>query len=406
MKKRNIYEMFFLLIILFGSISFAQTNPPDEKKLGEMMVALTQRDGGKSQFYTKFYKSKTWACKPSKPIPKDGEDWTLSNFQPAIDASTKKPIDWGVNGDRFVVVDVVLDKNNRPHHVTDDILGTKNCMTFTLNLYESDGTFVKCISKWGYLLGHTLIGIDYVQEGVYHTFLSVAKLEKGSSLTYNVVDAEFNKATDWVYEDEMRRCYRSGNLGNSIDIRPIQLACKFPPKPTFDSKKTEILNKIISDSPFLQAKFYYGMVYDVGHQKWPQPNQPWSFWNVVLPIDMVNKCLIDWGPNWDRYLQFDIEFEGERNFAALTDDRYLTGKRFLIPLRLYEKDGRFVKTVSNYGSFFGFGEGSFVHIQHVDNTNTTFFTKLAPEFGKPFTYNVQRDRVSKLSQVIDFKPAQ
>jgi hypothetical protein len=56
----------------------------------------------------------------------------------------------------------------------------------------------------------------------------------------------------------------------------------------------------------------------------------------------------------DRYVQFDVEFEGKRNYSALIDDLYATGKRFLFPLRLYEKDGRYVKTISNFGNFFGF----------------------------------------------------
>jgi hypothetical protein len=159
-------------------------------------------------------------------------------------------------------------------------------------------------------------------------------------------------------------------------------------------------------SPFLQAKFRQEMVVDAGRWDWPKPNQPWKFLNMAGALDIINSCYIDWGPNGDRYLQFDAEFENARNYSALTDDVYATGKRFLFPLRLYDNDGRFVKTVSHFGNFWGFGEGSFVYIQEVKNTNATFFTKMPFEFGKPFTYQVQKDKISKVSELIGFKPAQ
>jgi hypothetical protein len=190
------------------------------------------------------------------------------------------------------------------------------------------------------------------------------------------------------------------------DRLPVQLACSFPPKPVFDEEKTKILDKMKSESPFLKARFYQEGVCDAGRWDWPKPNQPWKFLNMAGALDIINSCYIDWGPKGDRYLQFDAEFENARNYSALADDMYATGKRFLFPLRLYENDGRFVKTVSNFGNFWGFGEGSFVYIQEVKNTNATFFTKLPFEFGKPFTYQVQKDKITKISELLNFKPAQ
>jgi hypothetical protein len=90
----------------------------------------------------------------------------------------------------------------------------------------------------------------------------------------------------------------------------------------------------------------------------------------------------------------------------LEDDLYFTGKRFLFPLRLYEKDGRFVKTISSFGNFFGFGEGSFVFMQDAKNEIATIFTKLPVEVDKPFSYKVDRRTVTKISELLTFKPIQ
>lgn len=390
-----------LLLFLFAFPAFAQRD-----SLAQFMLQMAKRTDATAIFGTKFYKAETWDAKRSKPIPTDFETWTLSGFQSAMDISTRKPIDWGVNGDRFVVIDIVEDLKNRPYNVKDNIAKTKTCLTFTLNLYEIDGKFVKTISNWGHLIGDGVQGVVYVQEGVYTTFLSNVRVEKGGSLTYQALYGSIIHMDNLVWEEDVRSFLKSGNKGSRADNIPLQLSCSFPPKPVFDAKKTLILNKIIAESPFLQAKFYQDMVYDAGRKDWPEPNKVWNFWSIVIPLDIVNLCILDWGPNGDRYVQFDIEFEGKRNYSALMDDMYNTGLRFVFPLRLYEHDGRFVKTVSNFGNFFGFGEGSFVYIQEVKNTNTTFFTKLPVEYGKPFSYKVQRDRVTKISQLLKFQPAQ
>jgi len=392
-----------LILSVICLFTFPSLGQP--KDIDQLILTSAKRNDVMPSFWTKYYKSKAWNVTRSKPIPSDNEIWTLSNCQPAMDASTKKPIDWGVKGDRYVVISAVLDPNNRPYHVVDDILKTKNCITFTLNLYEFDGKFVKTISKWGYLIGDAWHGIVYVQEGGYATFLSNIPIKKGGSVTYKVIGAVENHLTNLLYEDEMIEVYRSGKVVRE-DRLPVQLACSFPPKPVFDAKKTAILDKMRQESPFLQAKFYQEMVVDAGRWDWPKPNQPWKFLNMAGALDIINSCYVDWGPKGDRYLQFDAEFENSRNYSALADDMYSTGKRFLFPLRLYENDGRFVKTVSNFGNFWGFGEGSFVYIQEVKNTNATFFTKSSFEFGKPFTYHVQKDKITKISELLNFKPAQ
>ena len=134
--------------------------------------------------------------------------------------------------------------------------------------------------------------------------------------------------------------------------------------------------------------------------------ETWTLSDFQPAMDVSTKKPIDWGPNEDRYLQFDPEFEDKRNYSALEDDLYSTGKRFLFALRLYENDGRFVKTISSYGNFFGFGEGSFVFMKDAKNEIASFFTKLPVEIDKPFSYKVDKRTVTKISQLLLFKPVQ
>ncbi len=397
MKKVSI-----LFVLCLLSLSLAGQSS-DEK--AQLILTLVKRSNAVPSFFTKHYKVKAWSAKLSKPIPADNDILTLSNFQAAMDVSTNKPIDWGVNGDRFVVVNVVPDNNKRPYRVVDDMAGTNHSLTFTLDLYEFNGKFVKTISKWGYLLGSGYLGVVYVQQGVYPTFLSGVAVEKGGSLSYKVYNGTETRLSNLVDESDLRSAFREMKVDLPDDI-PMQLSCTFPPKPVFDAEKTAILEKIKRESPFLQTKYYQKGVYDAGKMDFPKPNQKWSFWNMFIPSEITNRCPIDWGPNGDRYIQFDVEFEDKRNYSALEDDLYSTGKRFLFPLRLYESDGRFVKTISSFGNFFGFGEGSFVFMQDAKNEIATLFTKLPVEIDKPFSYKVDRRTVTKISELLTFKPIQ
>ncbi len=388
------------ILSMFSFSLFGQTN-----ETAKLILTLAERSGSVPSFFTKYYKVKAWSTKQSKPIPQDNDVWTLSNFQAAMDVSTKKPIDWGVNGDRYVVVKVVTDNNNRPYHVRDDLAGTEHCLTFSLELYEFNGKFVKTISKWGYLLGSGYHGVVYVQQGIYPTFLSSVAVAKGGTLTYRVYDGSVTHLSNLVDESDLRVALREKKVDLPDDI-PLQLSCTFPPKPVFDAAKTALLEKMKRESPFLQVKYYQNGVYDAGKRDFPKPNQRWSFWNMFIASEITNRCPIDWGPNGDRYIQFDAEFEDKRNYSALEDDMYSTGKRFLFPLRLYEKDGRFVKTISSFGNFFGFGEGSFVFMQDAKNEIATLFTKLPVEIDKPFSYKVDKRTVTKISELLTFKPIQ
>lgn len=393
-----------LILFVLSMFSFSLLGQTSDET-AQLILTLAKRSGALPSLYTKHYKVKAWSTKLSKPIPAVYETWTLSNFQAAMDVSTKKPIDWGVNGDRYVVVNIVPDLNNRPYHLRDDLAGTEHCLTFTLELYEFDGKFVKTISKWGYLLGSGYHGVVYVQQGIYPTFLSGVAVEKGGTLTYRVYNDTETRLSNLVDESDMRKALREKKVDLPDEI-PLQLSCTFPPKPVFDAAKTALLEKMKRESPFLQVKYYQNGVHDAGKRDFPNPNQRWSFWNMFIASEITNRCPIDWGPKGDRYLQFDAEFEDKRNYSALEDDLYFTGKRFLFPLRLYENDGRFVKTISSFGNFFGFGEGSFVFMQDAKNEIATLFTKLPVEIDKPFSYKVDKRTVTKISELLSFKPIQ
>ena len=120
-----------------------------------------------------------------------------------------------------MVVNIVRDLNNRPHHVVDDLTKSNNCFTFTLDLYEFDGRFVKTISKWGYLIGSGYLGVVYVQQGVYPIFLSNVAVSKGGSLTYLVYEGKVSDLGNLVYEDELISVLRSIKV-DKPEIIPLQ----------------------------------------------------------------------------------------------------------------------------------------------------------------------------------------
>jgi hypothetical protein len=94
--------------------------------------------------------------------------------------------------------------------------------------------------------------------------------------------------------------------------------------------------------------------------------------NIARCLDVGTRIPLDWGPRGDRYLQFDLDFSSRMAPGALKDDMFGSNESFMLVLRLYEKDGTYVRTVSKYGGFMGFAPGYFYYNQ--ENTYGTLFT--------------------------------
>jgi len=144
-------------------------------------------------FTTNYTKDKVWDVQRSPSYPVAGQDWTLSEFDGALDA-TGVSIDWGVG--RYVMFVADVDNTNTIYSLTDDVytIGTK--YSVSLQLYESNGKFVKVVSKWGNIIGLGTKGFMYEEEGDFGTFFPVSAAKINDVITYRPTTLEVTKVSE------------------------------------------------------------------------------------------------------------------------------------------------------------------------------------------------------------------
>lgn len=131
---------------------------------------------------TKFSRYLVWDVQRFPIFPIDGREWKLSGLKSPYDADSKTRIDWGRFNNRYLMFDIEIDYSNRPGSLYDERTGKK--YSVSLNLYDSNGRFVKRVSRWGKLMGFGRAGFMYEQEGRYGTFFSVSHQREGDIIIY------------------------------------------------------------------------------------------------------------------------------------------------------------------------------------------------------------------------------
>jgi uncharacterized protein YkwD/glutaredoxin len=132
-------------------------------------------------FNTKHTKEKVWDAQREPAFPVIGQDWTLKGLKPAMDASGAR-IDWGSG--RYVMFVAEPDNARWANSVVDDVNKSGVKYNIALKLYESNGTLVKEISKWGRVIGIGDRGFMYETEGRYGTFFSVGGANAATVIRY------------------------------------------------------------------------------------------------------------------------------------------------------------------------------------------------------------------------------
>ena len=122
----------------------------------------------------------------------------------------------------------------------------------------------------------------------------------------------------------------------------------------------------------------------------------WKLSSLSAPLDVTTKNPIDWGRRNDRYLKFDLSVDRYNLYTSLIDDK--TGIKYSLALRLYESDGRLVKTVSNWGTLIGLGSGGFVYLQ--EGKFGTFFPAERVRLGSEVVYRPDIAQAMHLSEII------
>jgi len=131
---------------------------------------------------TQFSRDLVWDVQRFPIYPIDGREWKLSGLKSPYDADSKSQIDWGRFNSRYLMFDIEVDYSNRPGSLYDERTGKK--YSVSLNLYDSDGRFVKRVSRWGNLMGFGRAGFMYEQEGRFGTFFSVSHQREGDIIIY------------------------------------------------------------------------------------------------------------------------------------------------------------------------------------------------------------------------------
>jgi len=184
MKNKFLFVQLFvigLLVILTFSCKKNETSP---KSIEET-----------SFFTTKYTKDQVWDVQRSPSYPETGQDWTLSGLNSALDA-TGVSIDWGVG--RYVMFVAEVDNTNSTYSLTDDVytIGTK--YKVSLKLYESNGAFVKVVSKWGSIIGIGAKGFMYEAEGDFGTFFPVNAAKANDVITYRPTTLAVTKVSEII----------------------------------------------------------------------------------------------------------------------------------------------------------------------------------------------------------------
>lgn len=156
----------------------------------------------------------------------------------------------------------------------------------------------------------------------------------------------------------------------------------------------------IKKSPFFKNRYTKGMVWDCSRN----PSNAiagvkWELSEFKVPFDASNLGMtIDFGRNSDRYVQFDIENFLDPTYSYITDD---SGNELVISLRLYEADGTFVSTVSEYGTMQGLGKDAPGFFYAQENSLGTLFTMDMKEYTREDveTYIPETGVVKKLSEL-------
>ena len=113
-----------------------------------------------------------------------------------------------------------------------------------------------------------------------------------------------------------------------------------------------IFNSVMgAKSGLFAGKYGKAQIFDVQRNPvYPAANQPFTLSDFK---EVAYGVPVDWGTNDDRYVQFDDSANQGQS------DSFPTA--YLVKLNLYEADGTFVRTITNYGTIWGLGSEGFFY---------------------------------------------
>lgn len=344
----------------------------------------------------KFTKEKVWDAQRSPVYPIPGSEWRLWGLKNVFDAGTRMPLDWGRFNDRYLQFGLDEDRSYRIGALTDDVNNSRTKYTVSLKLFERDGRFVKVVSKWGDLIGFGSGGFMYVQEGQLGTFFSVGMQMPGGSVTYRPDIMQIKNISEIMDDKRDNRDNRSfDNRSNAYDNNHDRMNDnRDRPNDNYGNRFTD------TRSVFLHTKFTMNQVWDAKRiPAYPSRGRDWKLWDLKPAFDMSSgTSMIDWGRFKDRYVMFVLNDDFSNSPASLIDDVNKSRVRYNVSLKLYDRDGLLIKTISRWGRLIGFGSAGFMYEQ--EGQLGTFFATSYNRIGADVVYRTDLEEVKYLSEIL------
>ena len=314
-----------------------------------------------SFFKTKFTKEKVWDAQRFPAYPVTGQDWTLSGLNSALEANGT-PIVWATG--RYLMFFAEVDNANGVNSLADDINNSGTKYNISLKLFESNGTLVKVVSKWGRLIGIGEKGFMYEAEGMYGIFFSVADLTASSVISYKPTLAKPVKLSELA-----------SRLANPVAKAPG--------------------GTNVNETSFFKTKFTKEKVWDAQRfPAYPVTGQDWTLSGLNSALE-ANGTPIAWATG--RYLMFFAEVDNAYGVNSLADDINNDGTKYNILLKLFESNGTLVKVVSNWGRLIGVGEKGFMY--EAEGRYGAFFSNTDMASSSVIIYKPSLTQASKLSEI-------
>ncbi len=310
-------------------------------------------------FSTKYTKDFVWDVQRTPAMPMMGKLWTLTSLKPAFDF-TGAAIDWA-NG-RYLMLVLQPDNANGANSIADDINRGGVKQNVLLNLYESNGSLVKTVSKWGEMIGLGDAGFVYLTEGKFATFFSNTSLTAASLVKYKVL---------WIKASKLSQF----NVVKAAEATPDKI-------------------DVPVDVAVFANKYTKENVWDTQRSPaYPTAGQDWTLTGLSTAL-AANGRPIDWANG--RYLMFSLENDNANTANSLIDDIRNGAKQNLV-LKLYESNGKLVQVVSNWGYVIGIAEQGFMY--EVEGMYGTFFANTTLSSASTVKYKPTLAKVTKVSEL-------
>ena len=296
-----------------------------------------------------------------------------------------RPVDWGVNGDRFVRLE--LDYAGDGVKCTCPDVQTGVNYTVVANLYEPDGILVDCICPDGMLYADLAQGVVYRTVNGEYWFIAgdINWPCETRRTTLNVNgfipddDIENMMGLTPAEKADLHDFWKSGRRHREVQLTDIGAMMTYQAPEDLNNKEAIRYQAYLIDNyNFLYRRYRQGQVYSISgfySTKTDNTVKVEDQLHANITIDYSSglsyKCQdpVFWGPRGDRYIRIipiPKRYVVTPAFSdGVVDDRPESKFVITFEFRLYEDDGTFVQILGRSKEIW-FGDTDIVGFKGVD----------------------------------------